>query len=203
MYLLDADSVQQLHVQEPSTYAKPKAASAVLGSWWCGVLPETCCVLHKYELKFWYTVASCWIFFVNYTTMHRSTNIKSAWITHLFHYKQQDTMSHTSTESSWNMPGGPSGCKQPCPHHTIKRPFSRRQTGGPSCSGRSQGTLVHFSVQEEQGWNEEGRMCAPSGPPAEVRSRGRGRTHNGHVAAMCFRGKSPQCDDGVIISLHF
>jgi hypothetical protein len=26
------DAVQQLHVQQPSTYAKPKAASAVLGS---------------------------------------------------------------------------------------------------------------------------------------------------------------------------
>ena len=28
------DNVQQLHVQQPSTYAKPEAASAVLGSWW-------------------------------------------------------------------------------------------------------------------------------------------------------------------------
>jgi hypothetical protein len=26
------DSAQQLHVQQPSTYAKPEAASAVLGS---------------------------------------------------------------------------------------------------------------------------------------------------------------------------
>jgi len=30
--LLDAVSVQQLHIQQPSTYAKPEAASAVLGS---------------------------------------------------------------------------------------------------------------------------------------------------------------------------
>ena len=30
--LLDAVSVQQLHVQQPFTYAKPEAASAVLGS---------------------------------------------------------------------------------------------------------------------------------------------------------------------------
>jgi len=30
--LLDAVSVQQLHVQQPSTYAKPEAASAVLSS---------------------------------------------------------------------------------------------------------------------------------------------------------------------------
>jgi hypothetical protein len=27
------DSVQQLHVHQPFTYAKPAAASAVLGSW--------------------------------------------------------------------------------------------------------------------------------------------------------------------------
>jgi len=32
VWLLDADSVQQPHVQQPTTYAKPKAASAVLGS---------------------------------------------------------------------------------------------------------------------------------------------------------------------------
>jgi hypothetical protein len=30
--LLDAVSVQQPHVQQPSTYAKPETASAVLGS---------------------------------------------------------------------------------------------------------------------------------------------------------------------------
>jgi len=30
--LLDAVSVQQPHVQQPSMYAKPEAASAVLGS---------------------------------------------------------------------------------------------------------------------------------------------------------------------------
>jgi len=30
--LVDDLSVQQLHVQQPSTYAKPEAASAVLGS---------------------------------------------------------------------------------------------------------------------------------------------------------------------------
>jgi hypothetical protein len=29
---IPADSIQQLHVQQPSTYAKPEAASAVLGS---------------------------------------------------------------------------------------------------------------------------------------------------------------------------
>jgi len=30
--LLDADSVQQLHIQQPSTYAKTEAASAVSDS---------------------------------------------------------------------------------------------------------------------------------------------------------------------------
>ena len=28
-----------------------------------GVSPETCWASYKYEIKFWYTVASCWIFF--------------------------------------------------------------------------------------------------------------------------------------------
>jgi len=28
------DNVHQLHIQQPSTYEKPEAASAVLGSWW-------------------------------------------------------------------------------------------------------------------------------------------------------------------------
>jgi hypothetical protein len=31
------DVVHQLHVQQPSTYEKPEAASAVLGSWWLTV----------------------------------------------------------------------------------------------------------------------------------------------------------------------
>jgi len=40
-----------------------------------GVSPETCWASYKYEIKFWYTVAFCWIFFVNYTKMHGSTNV--------------------------------------------------------------------------------------------------------------------------------
>jgi len=41
-----------------------------------GVSPETCWASYKFEIKFWCTVASCWIFFVNYTVIHGSTNIK-------------------------------------------------------------------------------------------------------------------------------
>jgi len=41
-----------------------------------GVSPETCWASYKYEIKFWCTVVSCWIFFVNYTMMHGSKNIK-------------------------------------------------------------------------------------------------------------------------------
>jgi hypothetical protein len=41
-----------------------------------GVSPETCWASCKYEIKFWYTVASCWIFYTNYTMMHGFTNIK-------------------------------------------------------------------------------------------------------------------------------
>jgi hypothetical protein len=31
------DNVNQLHVQQPSTYEKPEGASAILGSWWWAV----------------------------------------------------------------------------------------------------------------------------------------------------------------------
>jgi hypothetical protein len=40
-----------------------------------GVLPKTCWASYKYEIKFWYNVASCWIFYVNYTMIHGSMNI--------------------------------------------------------------------------------------------------------------------------------
>jgi len=41
-----------------------------------GVSPETCWASYKYEIKFSYTIASCWIFYVNYTMMRGSKNIK-------------------------------------------------------------------------------------------------------------------------------
>jgi len=42
-----------------------------------GVSPETYWASYKYGIiKFWYIVASCWIFFINSTMMHGSTNIK-------------------------------------------------------------------------------------------------------------------------------
>ena len=41
-----------------------------------GVSPETYWASYKYEIKFWYTVACYWIFFVNYTVMHGFTSIK-------------------------------------------------------------------------------------------------------------------------------
>jgi hypothetical protein len=34
-----------------------------------GVSPETCLASYKYKIKFWYTVASCWIFFVRNTSV--------------------------------------------------------------------------------------------------------------------------------------
>jgi hypothetical protein len=59
------DNVHQLHVQQPSTYEKPEAASAVLGSWWWAVCRPKHVELHINiwnNKKFWYIVASCWIF---------------------------------------------------------------------------------------------------------------------------------------------
>jgi len=41
------DSVQQLHAQQPSTYAKPEAASAVLVSWWCALCRPKHVQLHR------------------------------------------------------------------------------------------------------------------------------------------------------------
>ena len=40
------DSGQQLHVQQPSTCAKPEAASAVFGSWWWAVCRPKHAELH-------------------------------------------------------------------------------------------------------------------------------------------------------------
>jgi disulfide bond formation protein DsbB len=40
------DNVHQLHVQQPSTYEKPEAASAVLGSWWLAVFHPKHVKLH-------------------------------------------------------------------------------------------------------------------------------------------------------------
>ena len=54
-----------------------------------GVSPETCWASHKYEIKFQYTVASCWILFVNYTMMHGSTNIDMYTVLCLNHHHHQ------------------------------------------------------------------------------------------------------------------
>jgi hypothetical protein len=42
VWLLDVVRVQQPHIQQPYTHAKPEAASAVLDSWWWAV----CCPKH-------------------------------------------------------------------------------------------------------------------------------------------------------------
>ena len=43
-----------------------------------GVSPKTCWASYKYGIiKCWYIVASCWIFFMNCTMIHGSTNVKS------------------------------------------------------------------------------------------------------------------------------
>ena len=43
---IDVFSVHQLHVQQPSTHAKPEAASTVLGSWWWAVFRPKHIELH-------------------------------------------------------------------------------------------------------------------------------------------------------------
>jgi len=71
--------VQQLHVRQPSTYAKPEAVCAVLGSWWWGgVSPETCWA--SFKIRNNKILIHCCILLVchcrNCTMMHGSTNIR-------------------------------------------------------------------------------------------------------------------------------
>ena len=72
------DNVHQLHVQQPSTYEKPEAASAVLGSWWWAV----CRPKHVDFQKIWNnkSLIHCCIlldcFLMNCAMMHGSTNVK-------------------------------------------------------------------------------------------------------------------------------
>jgi hypothetical protein len=99
MKLLNMFRVTPAHHREPKTALTASGFAYLEGCWTCscwtlsgsfrllmmgGVSPETCWASHKYETKFWYTVASCWIFFVNYTVMHGSTNIKFTNVTVFF-----------------------------------------------------------------------------------------------------------------------
>jgi hypothetical protein len=63
------------YVQQPSICAKPEADSVFRLLMMGGVSPETCSASYKYEIKFLYTVASCWISYMNYIMMHGATNI--------------------------------------------------------------------------------------------------------------------------------
>jgi hypothetical protein len=77
MYLLDADSVQQIHVQQPFTYAKPEAASTVLSFWWWAVCrPKHVELYINMKYNFDTLLHLVGFFYVNYTMMHGFTNIK-------------------------------------------------------------------------------------------------------------------------------
>ena len=76
------DNVQQLHVQQPPTYEKPEATTRgcqcsfrllMMG----GVSPETRWASYKYgTIKFWYIIASCWIFLYEFYNDARTRNVK-------------------------------------------------------------------------------------------------------------------------------
>jgi len=75
------DSVQQPHVQQPSTaLCKPEAASTVFGLLMMGgVSPETCWASYKYGIINVDTLVHLVGFFcMTFTMMHGSTNIKVA-----------------------------------------------------------------------------------------------------------------------------
>jgi len=57
------------HHQEHKTTLEASGFAYVEGCWTCGcwtLSGRICWALYKYERKFWYTLASCWIFFVNH-----------------------------------------------------------------------------------------------------------------------------------------
>ena len=54
-----------------------------------GMSPEICWASYKYGIiQFWYIVASCWIFFMNFTMMHGSTVPDNV---HQLHAQQHST----------------------------------------------------------------------------------------------------------------
>jgi hypothetical protein len=60
-----------IHIENPTRYhSVSKFYFLFIWSSTCflmmgGVSPETCWASYKYEIKFWYTVASCWIFYIS------------------------------------------------------------------------------------------------------------------------------------------
>jgi len=79
-------NIHQLHVQQPSTYEKPEAASSVLGSWWWAVCRPKHVELHiNKEWSFDTSLHLVGFFFMNCTMMHGSTNIKSEWMSVQIH----------------------------------------------------------------------------------------------------------------------
>ena len=66
--------VVAVHWQRPATTQPTTLHVCKTRSCYCsfrllmmgGVSPKTCWALYKYKIKFWYTVASCWIYYMNY-----------------------------------------------------------------------------------------------------------------------------------------
>jgi hypothetical protein len=76
--LLDADSFQQTHVQQPFTYAKTRGCKCSFGLLMMdNVSPKTCTALCKYGIINFDTLLHFVRFFcINCTMIHGSTNIK-------------------------------------------------------------------------------------------------------------------------------
>jgi len=95
-----------------------------------GVWPETCWVLYKYEIKFWYTVASCWISYVNYIKMYGSTNnifnrLRSKLINVCFLWFVIAFLKSRKATVSFLMFVCPSACLPVGPHGTTRLPLDR------------------------------------------------------------------------------
>ena len=76
-----------------------------------GVSPETCWASYKYEIKFWYTVASCWISYVHYVP-------QGVWIRR----KKLHVPYNFFGMDNWKI--------RPCPRH-IGRRYRRRKCTAP------------------------------------------------------------------------
>jgi len=126
-----------------------------------GVSPETFWASHKYEIKFWYTVASCWIFFVNYTMMHGSTNIKWPFVSP-FSCKSGKLLHNKSVRRLyWNLSDDWNAL---CTHCSLKVcPLSGLKPNAYVCSlnlftkaatGKTQSNIRVFV------WEEQDRQCS-------------------------------------------
>jgi len=72
-----------------------------------GVLLETCWAFsERWIKKFYYKVASCWLFLLSHTTMHGSMNIKKKWCMVVLHLTELEKSAEGMTDGGLSTGGG-------------------------------------------------------------------------------------------------